>query len=153
MKPRERFLRACRSQSVDFTPVWFMRRAGRYLPGYREIRKKYAILDAAKNPEICEEITLMPVKELGVDAAVMFADIIIPLEGMGVNFSIEENLGPVISNPIRSIADVEESSPFRCKTRRTIRAGSCKKSKGEVRSDGSCTHRIFGRLHLLLQVI
>jgi uroporphyrinogen decarboxylase len=97
---------------VDCTPVWFMRQAGRYLSGYREIRKKYSVLEIAKTPSACAEVTLMPLRELGVDAAVMFADIMLPLEGMGVNFRIEENLGPVISNPIVSSQDVEHLRKF-----------------------------------------
>ena len=116
LKPRERFLRACRSEDVDYTPVWFMRQAGRYLPGYREVRSKYSVLEIAKTPSACEEVTLMPVKELGVDAAVMFADIMLPLEGMGLNFRIEENIGPIIANPIKDLDDVEklrESNPQR----------------------------------------
>ena len=92
-----------------------MRQAGRYLPGYREIRKEYTIIEAVKAPEICEQITLMPVRELGVDAAVMFADIMIPLEGMGLDFRIEENVGPIIPNPIRSIADIEKLRDFDAK--------------------------------------
>jgi uroporphyrinogen decarboxylase len=107
MQSRERFLRACRGEEVDFTPVWFMRQAGRYLSGYKKVRSKYSVLEIAKTPSACEEVTLMPVKELGVDAAVMFADIMLPLEGMGVNFRIEENIGPIISNPIKELGDVE----------------------------------------------
>jgi uroporphyrinogen decarboxylase len=89
-----------------------MRQAGRYLPQYRELRKDYSVLEAAKTPEVCKEITLMPIRELGVDAAVMFADIMLPLEGMGVNFRIEENLGPVIQNPITNLRDVEKLGDF-----------------------------------------
>ena len=76
MKPRQRFLAACRMEEVDTTPVWFMRQAGRFLPGYREVRKSYSVVEICKIPEVCEQVTLMPVKELGVDAAVMFGDII-----------------------------------------------------------------------------
>jgi uroporphyrinogen decarboxylase len=112
LEPRERFLAACRSEKVDCTPVWFMRQAGRYLPGYREVRAKYSVLEIAKTPSACELVTLMPVKELGVDAAVMFADIMLPLEGMGINFRIEENLGPMISNPITGLNDVEKLREF-----------------------------------------
>jgi uroporphyrinogen decarboxylase len=97
---------------VEFTPVWFMRQAGRYLPGYREIRKDYGVLEAAKTPEICREITLMPIGELGVDAAVMFADIMLPLERMGIKFRIEENVGPIIENPIKNLEDVEALKEF-----------------------------------------
>jgi uroporphyrinogen decarboxylase len=112
LSPRERFLRACRSEEVDFTPVWFMRQAGRYLDGYKKVRAKYSVLEIAKTPAACEEVTLMPIKELGVDAAVIFADIMLPLEGMGVNFRIEENIGPIISNPIRDQADAENLRDF-----------------------------------------
>lgn len=90
---------------MDATPVWFMRQAGRYLPGYREIRRKYSMIELCKTPRACKLVTLMPVDELGVDAAVMFADIMLPLEGVGIRFKIEENLGPVISNPIASTED------------------------------------------------
>ncbi len=89
-----------------------MRQAGRYLPGYREVRAKYSVLEIAKTPSACELVTLMPIKELGVDAAVMFADIMLPLEGMGVDFSIEENVGPIISNPITDIDEVEKLREF-----------------------------------------
>jgi uroporphyrinogen decarboxylase len=112
IRPRERFLRACRGEEVDFTPVWFMRQAGRYLSGYKQIREKYSVLEIAKTPSASEEVTLMPVKELGVDAAVMFADIMLPLEGMGVNFRIEENIGPIISNPVREMESVEKLREF-----------------------------------------
>lgn len=89
-----------------------MRQAGRYLPGYKAIRAKYSVLEIAKTPSACEEVTLMPVRELGVDAAVMFADIMLPLEGMGVSFGIEENVGPIISNPISQFSDAERLREF-----------------------------------------
>ncbi len=89
-----------------------MRQAGRYLSGYRDVRAKYSVLEIAKTPSACEQVTLMPVKELGVDAAVMFADIMLPLEGMGVNFRIEESIGPIISNPITDLSDVEKLREF-----------------------------------------
>jgi uroporphyrinogen decarboxylase len=112
MNPRDRLLAACRREPVDCTPVWFMRQAGRYLPQYKEIRKDRSVIEVCKTPSICSEVTLLPVKELGVDAAVMFADIMLPLEGMGVSFSIEENLGPIISDPIRSLENVERLKDF-----------------------------------------
>ncbi len=108
----ERFLSAARGEDVDCTPVWFMRQAGRYLPQYRELRKGYSIIEICKMPQVCQEVTLMPVKELGVDAAVMFADIMLPLEGMGVNFRIEENLGPVIASPIHDASSAEKLGSF-----------------------------------------
>jgi uroporphyrinogen decarboxylase len=109
---RETFLAAAKGEPTDFTPVWFMRQAGRYLPRYRELRKEHSILGIAKTPKLCKEVTLMPLRELGVDAAVMFADIMLPLEGMGVNFHIEENLGPVIHAPIRDFSSAESLKEF-----------------------------------------
>jgi uroporphyrinogen decarboxylase len=108
----DRFLQACRRESVDATPVWFMRQAGRSFAAYRQLRERYAILDLAKTPDLCAEVTLMPVRELGVDAAVMFADIMLPLEPMGVELRIEPEVGPIIDRPIRSAADVAALRPF-----------------------------------------
>ena len=108
----DRFLRACRRQPVDATPVWFMRQAGRSFPAYLRLRERHGILELAKNPELCAEVTLMPVRELGVDAAVLFADIMLPLEPMGVGVRIEPEVGPIIDRPIRSPADVETLRPF-----------------------------------------
>lgn len=112
MNPRRRFLAACRKENVDVTPVWFMRQAGRFLPGYREIRSKYSIIELCKTPHACKQVTLMPVNELGVDAAVMFADIMLPLEGIGVRFEIKEDLGPVVNSPITRIEDAEKLAEF-----------------------------------------
>jgi uroporphyrinogen decarboxylase len=106
------FIDACRRREVDHTPVWFMRQAGRYLPSYRKLRSEKGILEIAKDPKLASEVTVDPVRQLGVDAAVMFADIMLPLEGVGVKFRIEENLGPVIENPIRTRADVESLGEF-----------------------------------------
>jgi uroporphyrinogen decarboxylase len=108
----DRFLRACRREPVDATPVWFMRQAGRSFAAYRKLRERYGILELAKNPELCAEVTLMPVRELGVDAAVLFADIMLPLEPMGVGLRIEPEVGPIIDRPIRSAADVTALRPF-----------------------------------------
>jgi uroporphyrinogen decarboxylase len=108
----DRFLRACRRESVDATPVWFMRQAGRSFAAYRALRERHGILELAKTPELCAEVTLMPVRDLGVDAAVMFADIMLPLEPMGVGLRIEPEVGPIIDRPIRSAADVAALRPF-----------------------------------------
>jgi uroporphyrinogen decarboxylase len=108
----DRFVRACRLEPVDATPVWFMRQAGRSFAAYRALRERHGILDLAKSPELCAEVTLMPVRELGVDAAVMFADIMLPLEPMGVGLRIEPEVGPIIDRPIRSPADVAALRPF-----------------------------------------
>ena len=108
----DRFLRACRREPVDATPVWFMRQAGRSFAAYRSLRERYGILELAKTPDLCAEVTLMPVRELGVDAAVLFADIMLPLEPMGVDLRIEPEVGPIIDRPIRSAADVAALRPF-----------------------------------------
>ena len=108
----DRFVRACRREPVDATPVWFMRQAGRSFAAYRSLRERYGILELAKTPELCAEVTLMPVRELGVDAAVLFADIMLPLEPMGVGLRIEPEVGPIIDRPIRSAADVKALRAF-----------------------------------------
>jgi uroporphyrinogen decarboxylase len=108
----DRFVRACRRERVDATPVWFMRQAGRSFAAYRKLRERYGILELAKTPALCAEVTLMPVRELRVDAAVLFADIMLPLEPMGVELRIEPEVGPIIERPIRSAADVAALRPF-----------------------------------------
>ena len=99
-------LAACRLRPADATPVWFMRQAGRCLAAYRELRERYDILEIAKTPELCAQVTKMPVDVFGVDAAVMYADIMLPLDGMGVPFRIEPEIGPIIDRPLRSAEDV-----------------------------------------------
>src|SRR5213078_1524452 len=97
-----------------------MRQAGRSLPEYRELRKRYGLFEVCRQPELCAEATLQPVRAHGVDAAVMFADIMLPVLGMGIDVELVENVGPVIAEPVRSLADVErlrvpepeESVPF-----------------------------------------
>ena len=102
-----RFLDAANHRPVDRTPVWFMRQAGRSLPEYRKLRERWKLVEIVAQPELCAEVTLQPVRRFGVDAAVMFADIMLPLKGMGVDFELVEDVGPVIASPIRSAADVE----------------------------------------------
>jgi uroporphyrinogen decarboxylase len=113
-------VRACRQELVERTPVWFMRQAGRSLPEYRELRRRYSLFEVCREPEVCAEVTLQPVRAHGVDAAVMFADIMLPVLGMGVDVDLVENVGPVVQEPIASLAQVEplrvpepeESIPF-----------------------------------------
>ena len=102
-----RFLAALRHEQPDATPVWFMRQAGRCLADYRKLRERHDILTLAKTPELCAQVTRMPVDAFGVDAAVLFADIMLPLEPMGISLEIQPEVGPIIHNPIRSRADVE----------------------------------------------
>lgn len=97
----DRFLRACRREPVDTTPVWFMRQAGRYMAEYRAIREKHTLLDICRQPELATEVTLQPVRAHGVDAAILFADILLPLEPMGAPFEFAAGEGPRIFDPIR----------------------------------------------------
>jgi len=129
MTPESRFLAACRRQPVDMTPVWFMRQAGRCLPAYRELRTRYDIMTLAKTPELCSQITMMPVDRFKVDGAVMFADIMLPIEAMGVSLEIQPEIGPVIHEPIRGraavealqVRDAEEATPFVFEAMRSLR--------------------------------
>lgn len=105
-EPASRFLRACRRLPVDATPVWFMRQAGRYMPEYRAIREKYSLLEIVRQPELAAEVTLQPVRRLGVDAAILFADILLPVIPMGLDLEFAKGEGPVIGHPVRSIEDV-----------------------------------------------
>jgi len=101
------FLLAARRKPVDRTPIWLMRQAGRSLPEYRKLRERWTLVDIVAQPELCAEVTLQPVRRLQVDAAVMFADIMLPLRGMGVDFELVESVGPVIERPVRTPADVD----------------------------------------------
>jgi uroporphyrinogen decarboxylase len=102
----QRMLAAAHMEPVDCTPVWFMRQAGRCLEGYRKLRERYDILTLTRTPELCAQVTVMPVDELGVDAAVLYADIMLPLIGMGVPFSIDPGVGPIIERPLRTAQDI-----------------------------------------------
>lgn len=111
-EPQSRFLRACQRLTVDATPVWFMRQAGRYMPEYRAIREKYSLLEIVQHPEIAAEVTLQPVHALGVDAAILFADILLPVIPMGLHLEFARGEGPVISNPLRTGADITRLRPI-----------------------------------------
>jgi uroporphyrinogen decarboxylase len=113
MEMNNRFLAACRRQPVDATPVWFMRQAGRYMAEYRAIRKKYSLLEIVQQPELAAEVTLQPVRAFNVDAAILFADILLPLQPMGLDFEFAKGEGPVIHHPIRTQADVDALRPLR----------------------------------------
>src|SRR5260221_9500895 len=101
-----RFLRACRRERVDATPIWLMRQAGRYMAEYRELREKHTLIELIKRPKLACEVTLQPMNAFELDAAIIFADILPPLEGMGLQLDYAQGEGPVITNPVRSAQDV-----------------------------------------------
>src|SRR5262245_40487795 len=104
--PDSRFVRACRCEPVDVTPIWFMRQAGRYMAEYRAVRKHHSILEICKKPDLAAEVTITAAEKLGVDAAIIFADLLLPLEVMGLPFHFATGEGPVIERPVRTAADV-----------------------------------------------
>src|SRR3990172_2436204 len=114
------FLRACRREPTEYTPVWLMRQAGRFMAEYRALRARFGFLELCKNPEAAAEVTLLPVERLGVDAAIIFADILLPVEPMGVGLEFAKGEGPVIHRPVRGAADLagladvdpREATPF-----------------------------------------
>jgi uroporphyrinogen decarboxylase len=129
MNGAERMLAACRRREVDRTPVWFMRQAGRCLADYRRLRERYDILTITRTPELCAAVTRMPVDQLGVDGAVLYADIMLPLYGMGVPFSIDPGVGPIVHEPVRDeravaalrVVEPEEATPDLFETIRMLR--------------------------------
>ena len=123
------FLRACRRQPTEYTPIWLMRQAGRYMKEYRALRKKYSFLEMCKNPEVAAQVTLQPLDKFKLDAAIIFSDILIPLEPMGVEFEFAKGEGPVFHRPVREMKDVErlkiiepeEETPFLMEAIRIVR--------------------------------
>jgi len=115
-EPEARFLRACRRLPVDATPVWFMRQAGRYMPEYRQLREKYSLLEMVHQPEIAAQVTMQPVCALGVDAAILFADILLPVIPLGLSLEFAKGEGPVIGNPIRSGQDIDRLRPIQAES-------------------------------------
>ena len=106
------FIEASFKRQVDRLPVWYMRQAGRYDPEYRKIKEKYTLLEICKQPELAAEVTMLPVRKLGVDAAILYSDIMNPVASLGIDFDIVKDIGPVIDNPIRSAADIDRLKPI-----------------------------------------
>src|SRR5215471_8778129 len=104
--PNSNFVRACKSQPVERTPVWFMRQAGRYMAEYRAIRKQHSLLEICKKPALAAQVTIEAAEILGVDAAIIFADLLLPLEVMGLDFHFSAGEGPVIEKPVREAGDI-----------------------------------------------
>lgn len=103
-----RFLKACRKEALDTLPIWIMRQAGRYMPQYQEIRGKHSFLTMCKNPDLAVKVTLLPIELIGVDAAILFSDILIPVEAMGVKVEFIEGKGPVLGSKIKNRNDVDK---------------------------------------------
>src|SRR3954468_11927303 len=103
---RSAFIRACRGERPPHVPVWFMRQAGRSLPEYRKARADLGMLESCMRPDVVVEVTLQPVRRYGVDAAILFSDIVLPLKAAGVDLDIKPGVGPVIAQPIRTASDV-----------------------------------------------
>ena len=106
------FLEACRGKPHDRVPVWFMRQAGRALPEYRAVRAKASMFDVIRTPELAAEVTMQPVRRLGVDAAILFSDIVVPVAAIGVGIELREGVGPVVDQPFRTDADLKRLRPF-----------------------------------------
>src|SRR5438445_2371906 len=105
--PDSRFVRASKAMAVDRTPVWFMRQAGRYMAEYRAVRKKHSLVEICKTPDLAAEVTITAAEILDVDAAIIFADLLLPLEVMGLPFEFQAGEGPVIHHPVREAADIK----------------------------------------------
>ena len=116
MEITNRFLRACHCLPVDVPPVWFMRQAGRYMPEYRAIREKYSLLEICYQPELAAKVTLQPVHALGVDAAILFADILLPAIPLGVGLEFAKGEGPILQTPVRTLDDVRNLHPVDTET-------------------------------------
>lgn len=123
------FLKACRGEEVEYTPVWLMRQAGRYMKEYQEVRAKVDFLTLCKTPELAATVTLQPIDILGVDAAILFSDILIPVEAMGMPLEFHDKKGPILGDPVRTkagvdklvIPDTEDSMPFVLDTIKILR--------------------------------
>ncbi len=106
------FLRACGQKKVDYTPIWLMRQAGRYIPEYRKIRKTHGIMEICKNPELSSDVSAMPINMFGLDAAIIFEDLMVPLEPTGIKFSLVDKVGPVIENTIKNMSDIDDITEY-----------------------------------------
>lgn len=131
-----RFVRACRRRPVDRTPVWFLRQAGRYMQEYRDVRKHHSLIEICKRPELAAEVTITAAEKLGVDAAIIFADLLLPLEPMGLDFEFQAGEGPVVHHPVRTGEDVQAL--------RTDRAGELAYVARAIQKVAAHFHRALG---------
>ncbi|MGH7820987.1 MAG: uroporphyrinogen decarboxylase [Candidatus Binatia bacterium] len=128
----DRFLRACRREPVDATPVWFLRQAGRYMPEYQAVRRHHSLLEICRTPALAAEVTLQPVERLGVDAAILFADILLPIEPLGVGLEFVGGDGPAVARPVRTAADVDRLRSFDVETELGYVAESVRRVRREL---------------------
>jgi len=134
--PDSPFLAACRGEAATHTPVWFMRQAGRSLPEYRAVRGPGSILDAIKQPDVSAEITLQPVRRYGVDAAILYSDIVVPAHAIGFGVDVAPGTGPVVAEPFRSTADLARLRPFEPATDTPYVIETCRLLAAELASTG-----------------
>jgi uroporphyrinogen decarboxylase len=127
-----RFLRACRRESVDRTPVWFMRQAGRYMAEYRALRQNYTLLQLCRTPDLATEVTLQPVRRIDVDAAILFSDLLLPLAPMGIPFDFVKGEGPSIEKPLRNAADIDALREFEPREALDFTFTAIQQIKGEL---------------------
>ncbi|SVA69864.1 uncharacterized protein METZ01_LOCUS122718 [marine metagenome] len=127
-----RFLKACRGAQTDVTPIWFMRQAGRYMKAYRDLKEKYSFLEMCKNSDLATEVTLQPLDVLGVDAAIIFADILLPLEPMGTGLEFTAGDGPVIPRPVKNQKDIEKLSLINAEEDLGFVGDAIRKVRGEI---------------------
>src|SRR6201997_2162457 len=102
----QRFVRACLRKPVDRAPVWFLRQAGRYMPEYQAVRRHHGLLEICRTPELAAEVTITAAEVLGVDAAIIFADLLLPFTPMGLEFDFHQGEGPIVVNPVRTVEDI-----------------------------------------------
>jgi uroporphyrinogen decarboxylase len=134
-----RFLRACLRQPVDCTPVWFLRQAGRYMPEYQAVRRKHSLMQICKSPELAAEVTITAAEKLDVDAAIIFADLLLPLEPLGLDFEFQVGEGPVVHRPIRNASDIDA-----LRTNRTADLGYVSDAIGRVAAHFGDSKAVIG---------
>ncbi len=127
-----RFIKACKGEPVDHTPVWFMRQAGRYMKVYRDLKEKHSFLEMCRTPELATQVTLQPLDVLGVDAAIIFADILLPLEPMGTGLEFSAGDGPVIPKPVRTLKDIENLKPVNAEEQLGFVGDAIRMTRGEI---------------------
>ncbi len=140
-------MRAARMKPVERTPVWFMRQAGRILPDYRAIRERYSLVEICRDPELCAEVTLQPVEQLGTDAAILFSDIMLPLIAVGVDLRIVDDVGPVIANPVRERAALDTIRAARAGARHPVRARFGSADQARARRQRSADRLLRSAVH------